>query len=401
VQVALVILLLSLMFGAYPYVIYPALLRLLALWRTPRKEHADPSEWPTISITVPVHNEEAVIRSTLDSLLGLDYPEDRRQILIVSDASTDGTDAIVADYAERGIEFMRLAERGGKTAAENAARAALRGDIVINTDATIRIHPQALKPLVAACCSPSVGVASGRDVSVARIDDNSNVGESGYVDYEMKLRALETRLYGIVGASGCFYAIRSELHNKAVPGGLSRDFAAALTAREAGYRAVSVEQAVCFVPRTGSLRSEYRRKVRTIARGIETLLHKRALLNPIRYGVFAWMLFSHKLCRWLVPWSGVVIAAALGVLATTQPWARAVLAAMALSVVLGVIGWLWPQGRRIPRICALPAYALVGNLAVLHAWTRVFRRELNPTWEPTRRDAGSVPSNEPSEPARS
>ena len=123
----------------------------------------------------------------------LDYPAERRQILIVSDASTDGTDEIVAEYADRGIELVRQPTRAGKTAAENAARSALRGDIIVNTDASIRIHPHSLKPLIAAFSDPSVGVASGRDVSVARLDDDSNVGESGYVDYEMRIRALETR----------------------------------------------------------------------------------------------------------------------------------------------------------------------------------------------------------------
>ena len=64
---------------------------------------------------------------------------------------------------------------------------------------------------------------------------------------------------------------------------------------------ISVHEAVCFVSRTPSLRDEYRRKVRTMTRGLETLFYKRQLLNPFRYGWFAWMLFSHKLCRWLVP----------------------------------------------------------------------------------------------------
>ena len=387
-KIALAILITSTAFVTYPYLLYPLLLRLLASVRPARREYAEPDEWPPISITVPVHNEEGVIRSTLESLLRLEYPEDRRQILIVSDASSDRTDGIIAEYAERGIEFIRLPSRQGKTAAENAARSALRGEIVVNSDATIRIHPRALKPLVAAFSDPAVGVASGRDVSVAQLGDDSNVGESGYVDYEMRVRALETAIWGIVGASGCFYAIRSELHNKSVPSVLSRDFAAALNAREAGYRAVSVDEAVCFVPRTQSLRREYRRKVRTIARGIETLFYKRGLLNPFRFGLFAWMLFSHKLCRWLVPWAGVLAALSLAILATTQLWAKALLAVGAVGLVLGWVGWIWPPTRNPPRLFAIPAFALVGNLAVLHAWTNVLRREFTPTWEPTRRGAG-------------
>ncbi len=385
---ALAILISSVVLAAYPYLFYPMILWGLNRLRPVPAPPREPREWPRISISVPVYNEEAVVRSTVESLLRLDYPADRRQILIVSDASTDRTDEIVAEYAARGIELMRLPERAGKTAAENAARELLQGDIVVNTDATIRIDPAALRPLIAAFNDPTVGVASGRDISVTRVDHDSTVGESGYVDYEMKIRALETGVSGIVGASGCFYAIRAKLHRKHIPSDLSRDFASALTAREAGYRAVSVDEAVCLVPRSQSLRSEYRRKVRTIARGIDTLIFKRKLLNPFRYGVFAWMLFSHKLCRWLVPWAGVLAVASLVVLAVTLTWAKVVLATVALGLVLAWVGWAWPAQRNIPRVFSLPTFAFIGNYAVLHAWTKVLRREPSATWEPTRRDSG-------------
>src|SRR5439155_25391253 len=103
--------------------------------------------------------------------------------------------------ADRGVELLRLPERRGKTAAENAARAHLRGTIIVNTDASVRIALQALKTLVAAFADPTVGVASGRDVSVARVGAEANAGESTYVGYEMWVRDLETRVSGIVGAS--------------------------------------------------------------------------------------------------------------------------------------------------------------------------------------------------------
>src|SRR5207248_1094853 len=106
-----------------------------------------------------------------------------------------------------------------------------------------------------------------RDVSVGEGEDG-RTGEGSYVGYEMWIRDLETRLGGIVGASGCLYAMRTELHRRKIRDDLSRDFASAMTAREAGYRAVSVPDAICYVPRTPSLHQEYRRKVRTIDRGI-------------------------------------------------------------------------------------------------------------------------------------
>src|SRR3989441_3834563 len=172
----------------------------------------------------------------------------------------------------------------------------------------------------------------------------------------MRLRDLETTVQGIVGASGCLYAIRADLHRCYVPEALSRDFAAALTAREHGRRAVSVHEAVCFVPRSASLRQEYRRKVRTITRGLATLAYKRALLNPARHGVFAWMLFSHKLCRWLVPWALLAAVVALVVLAGTMPgggWLGGPLGAGLRGAALGRFSGASRQAPPPRRPCAV------------------------------------------------
>src|SRR5690606_34425847 len=163
---------------------------------------AFPGEWPRVSITIPVYNEVAQIDELLESILRIDYPRDRLQILVVSDASDDGTDERVAAYAARGVALLRMPERCGKSAAENAARSHLRGDIIVNTDASIRIAPDALKPLITRFADPSVGLASGRDVSVTRVTDELNGGESAYVGYEMWVRSIETEVAGIVGASG-------------------------------------------------------------------------------------------------------------------------------------------------------------------------------------------------------
>jgi uncharacterized membrane protein YgdD (TMEM256/DUF423 family) len=206
----------------------------------------------------------------------------------------------------------------------------------------------------------------------------------------MWIRDLETAVDGIVGASGCLYAIRAELHMRPVPDDLSRDFAAALTARENGFRAVSVPAAICYVPRGGSLHQEYRRKVRTIARGLATLAHKPALLSPLRYGAFSWMLFSHKVCRWLVPWALVAALFALGAMALTSESARVLAAICGVGGVIALIGWLWAARGQPPRVLALPAYIAAGSVAVLHAWLRLLAGRRAPVWEPTRR--GAVPS---------
>ncbi|HEV8511351.1 MAG TPA: glycosyltransferase [Gemmatimonadales bacterium] len=384
----------------YAYVGYPAILKLLSLLRgagphrrpPPFGQVRPPSAWPRISITIPVHNEAAVIVGTLERVLDVQYPAGLRQILVVSDASTDGTDDIVRRFAARGVELLRLPERRGKTAAENAARSYLTGDIIVNTDASVRIDRDAVVNLVAAFADPSIGVASGRDVSVASLDARANPGEHAYVGYEMWVRDLETQVAGIVGASGCLYAIRKDLHVRFVPEHLSRDFGAALVAREQGYRAVSVPAAICYVPRSPSLRSEYRRKVRTMARGLRTLWHKRALLNPMRHGLFAWMLWSHKLCRWLTPWAFLLTTAMFVALAPWHWWAAATLACGGAVALVTAIGWMWSETRRMPRLIALPAYALSGNFAALQAWIRALSRDGTALWEPTRRSVTSRPA---------
>ena len=379
----------------YAYVGYPSLLKLVGLLRPPRPRADPPSGWPAITITIPVYNEAATIAETLRKVLEIDYPSQRRQILVVSDASTDGTDDIVRAFADRGVELLRVPVRRGKTAAENAALPAVRGEIIVNTDASIHIPSHALRPLIAAFADSSVGVASGRDVSVTQTGDSSNQGESRYVGYEMWVRGLETQVAGIVGASGCFYAIRADLHRVHIPEGLSRDFAAALVAQEHGLRAVSVPEAICFVPRTKSLRNEFRRKVRTMTRGMQTLIYKRHLLDPARHGLFAWMLFSHKLCRWLVPWAGVLALAALIALSLTVSWARWPLAGAAALLVAAAVGWAWPERRAAPRLLAIPAYLVSGNVAALLAAIGVLRGQRHATWEPTRR-AATVPRQQDS-----
>jgi len=378
---------------AYAYVVYPALLRLLAAVRPGRgtAPAAAPEPWPpVVSLTIPVFNEERTIRAKLEEVLRSDYPPERLQVVVVSDASTDGTDAIVREFAARGVELVRLPARGGKTAAENAVLPFLRGAIVVNSDASVSVPPEALRLLVLAFRDPTVGVASGRDVSVTRHQEGgeANQGESSYVGYEMWVRRLETSLAGIVGASGCFYGVRADLQRILIPEALSRDFAAPLVARERGFRAVSVDGAIAYVPRMASLRQEYRRKVRTMTRGMETLLYKRALLDPRRYGLFAWQLWSHKVARWLVPWAAVVAVAGVVLLTVQLGWAAGAVVALGVAVGAGatIAAWWWPATASLPKSIAVPGFLVMGNLAVLHATLNAIRGERQATWEPTRRE---------------
>jgi hypothetical protein len=121
-----------------------------------------------------------------------------------------------------------------------------------------------------------------------------------------------------------------------------------------------------------------------MVRGMGTLIHMRSLLNPFRYGLFAWMLFTHKICRWLVPWAGLLGVAGIALLSWDHLWARALLLIVLVSAGVGMIAWR--SGRdHLPKVVALPTYGLMGNLAAIHATVRALRGEQRPIWEPTRR----------------
>lgn len=401
-MIALAVLIVAspLVVGLYAYVIYPAVLWIFTKSRNTVRHSNSTWRWPSVTVTVPVYNAASTIRATLEQLLALDYPLDRLQILVLSDASTDGTDDVVREFSGRGVALLRAPERRGKTAAENAAVSVARGEIIVNVDATVRVPPASLKRLVAAFIDPTVGVASGRDISVdaSALEDRptgdgsslvATGAEAGYVGYEMWVRDLETRAESIVGASGCFFAIRREIHKDPLPPELSWDFASALVARKLGYRGVSVSDAVCVVPRTAQLRTELTRKSRTMARGLSTLFHFRELMNPLIYGGFALMLISHKLLRWIPYLLAPIALVALGVVATQSPLAALVLTAVAIGTACGLWTLTHPRANAW-RPLALAGFVVAASAAGFLAWYAALRGTRMITWNPTPRANAST-----------
>jgi cellulose synthase/poly-beta-1,6-N-acetylglucosamine synthase-like glycosyltransferase len=368
----------------YAYVVYPLLLLILARLRPRRIDTRRGAPWPTVTITVPVYNAAARIRVTLEHILRLDYPREQLQVLVISDASTDETDDLVRAFAGRGVELLRLPRRIGKTAAENAALRLARGEIIVNIDASILVPPDSLKPLVRVFDDPTIGVASGRDVSVGDTGQSATGAESSYTGYEMWIRDLETRAGSIVGASGCFYAIRRCVHAKELPLGLSWDFASPLVARKQGYRSVSVPAALCIVPRTAEIRTEMSRKVRTMARGLRTLFYLRSLMNPMRYGSFALMLISHKLLRWVPYLLAPVAFAALGFLAMQSVAARVVLGVVVAGLLVGTLG-IYRRASTPSTPVALAGFVVAVFSAGLLAWWEALSQTQLATWDPTPR----------------
>jgi cellulose synthase/poly-beta-1,6-N-acetylglucosamine synthase-like glycosyltransferase len=360
----------------YAYVGYPLLLRLLAPGETPRPSDDEPL--PTVTMIVPAHNELANIGAKLANTKALDYPAGLLEVIFVSDGSTDGTtEAVRAALDDRTI-VLEITTRGGKAGALNAGLAHARHDIVVFTDASILLEPGALRAIVRPFADPKVGCVSGED----RIAGSG--GEALYGRYELFIRRQEARLHSIVGASGSFYAQRREICQPFIPN-VAPDFWSVLKTVEKGYRALAEPEASGQMAAVERAAEEFERKVRTLLRGMTTLGRDAHLLNPLRYGAFAWCLFSHKVVRWLVPVFLIVCLVTSGILALDSTFYAVLFALQAVLYGLALAGLanLNPIATSLPAKVAV--YFTTTNAAALVAWVKYFSGVRQEIWSPSRR----------------
>ncbi len=368
----------SVAWAAYAYAGYGLLLRLLALVRHRPVVRKD--IYPKLSVIIAVHNGASEISAKLENALEQEYPPDRLEILVADDASTDGTDEVVSrEFAGRGVRLVRLAERGGKERAQKEALTAARGEILVFTDVGTRLGPRGLATIVRSFADPTVGCVSSADRLLAT---EAGGGEGFYVGYETAVRRLEGEVGSLVGVSGSFFAARREIC-EGFSDRLASDFRTVLCCVRRGYRAVLDEEAVGYY-RDVAKDSEFRRKVRTVVRGLNVLSVEKDLLNPFRHGLFAWQLFSHKLVKWTVPFAMVL---ALGACAALAPGSVAygwLLALQVAAYLFALALILIPSASHRP-IARASRYLLEANLAILVAWGRYVRGERIVAWNPSTR----------------
>ena len=242
---------------AWTHVVYPLAAIGLARLR-PRPVRQAPTE-PTVTVVVAAHDEEAVIERRLENLLALDYPAEKLEIVVASDASTDGTDDLVAAVAAREprVRLLRC-PRGGKVAAQDIAVRATEGEIVAFTDANATWAPDALRLLVRNFADPDVAYVCGR-LRLERADGGNR--EGAYWRYELVLRQAESRLGSVTGGNGSIYALRREDYIEVDPR-MGHDLSLPYALVQRGRRAVYEPAAQAFEKPTPTNESEYRRKVR-------------------------------------------------------------------------------------------------------------------------------------------
>lgn len=364
----------------YTYFGYPAILYFMSRIIKSKNLAPDETYRPHVTLIITAHNEEKRIRKKIENTLAIEYPRDRLEVLVASDASTDRTDDMVRDYAEKGIRLVRAPERKGKEFAQKCAIEQAKGDVIVFSDVATMIEPGGLKKIVSNFSDPGIGCVSSEDRFV---DDKGNVsGEGAYVRYEMWLRSLETRVNSLVGLSGSFFAARKDVCRE-WPTSIPSDFNTLLNSMRIGLRGISDPESIGIYANIKDEKREFDRKVRTITRGISALMANAGLMNPLRYGIFSWQLTSHKLMRWLVPWLLILALCSNMVMATRRIFYMVIFFLHVLFYAVGRFGFSHPRGKGI--VFTIPFYFIQVNRATAVAWIKYVIGEQFTTWLPSNR----------------
>jgi cellulose synthase/poly-beta-1,6-N-acetylglucosamine synthase-like glycosyltransferase len=343
----------------WTHLAYPALAALLARI-APRRVHKAEIE-PTIAVVIAAYNEESVIARRIENLLALDYPQDKLQIVVTSDASSDRTEEVAAQYP--GVKVIRN-ERGGKVAAQDRAVRETASEIVAFSDANATWSDDALRKLVRAFADPDVAYVCGQLRILAA--DGSNK-EGVYWRYEMAQRAAESTLGSVTGGNGSIYAVRRSDYVEVDPR-FGHDLSLPYLMVQNGRRAVYEAEAHAWEKPTPSNETEYRRKVRMFEHCWLIVLRGRMFrqLGPL----YALEIVSHRLLRY---GSGVlhVVLLATSLALVTQGWIYDVVLAGQIVLLLAAAA-----GVGIARY-----YVLVSWATLVALWNYL-RRGVPATWQP-------------------
>lgn len=345
----------------YTIVGYPVLLVVLSAVRSPnrngRKSNPE-GNWPSVTMIIAAHNEEAVIAEKLQNVQEIDYPGEF-ECLVVSDSS-DSTDEIVRKTAPTSVTLLSLQERRGKSRALNSGVERASNDVIVFSDANTLYADDALRNLVPPLEKPDVGCVTGK---LNLRNPDGETGEETYWRYELWLRRLESRLGTTVSVNGGMLAVRRTDFEFLPETTLVDDLAVALQQAADGRRIIFVEEAQAREWTVGELAEEYDRRIRISAGNFQLVERFWRLLTPWR-GIIAFEFFSHKVLRWCMPLLlAVLFVATAGATAlTVTPWVSVYLGIQTAGYVSGIVGLVSERGKSI-AVVRYAAYFLAMNVA--------------------------------------
>ncbi len=344
---------LSLVGILYTYLGYPFLVWALSKLR-PRPWRSSPNH-PSVSIVLAVHNGADLLPQKIRHLLELDYPN-IREIIIVSDGSTDATDELLSRIQHPLLNTIILKEHAGKAVAVNAGVSRASGEVILFVDIRPEIAPGAIQKLVNNFADSEIGCVAG-ELILRRQDADVASGAVGslYWRYEQWIRRCESVIDSPVGVYGGFYAVRRALVEPQPAGMILDDMFQPLSIIRKGYRSVLDSSANVYDAWPKTTGAEFHRKVRTLAGNFQLFQFAPWTLTLQNRVLF--QLVSHKVLRLLAPYLMTILLMAALVLSPGSRFYTIFAAAQVLSLVIAILGLRF----RIPglRVLCAPTSALL------------------------------------------
>ena len=352
----------------YTYFAYPAWLWLRTQVRpepTLKGAYSSP-----VSVVMTVCNEQAILEKKLQNLLELRYPTQYNEVVVVSDGSTDASNAILQRFSGTGkVKAIFAPERRGKASSLNAAIAACAADLVVFTDARQQIEPDAVLRLAENFTDPSVGCVSGELMLGDPAKGESGQGMGMYWRLEKKIREMESGSGSVVGATGALYAVRRALLTPLPAGTILDDVFLPMQVARQGQRVLFEPRARAWDSPDLGREREFKRKVRTLSGNYQLVQLAPWLLrreNPLRFEFV-----SHKLLRLVVPFALLAMLIASFFL---QGWFyRAALVAQLIFYGLSALALLDLKRGPIARLADAASTFVVLNTAALVAFANFVR----------------------------
>ncbi|MDV8108762.1 glycosyltransferase family 2 protein [Bacillus sp. BAU-SS-2023] len=284
----------------YAFVGYPISLIILNKLGTGKMLNIDKTYEPNISIVIPAHNEENVIESKLKNIIGLEYPNEKVEIIIASDNSRDNTDKIVKNFIKnteyKNITLYEVNERKGKTNAQNEAVKISNGEIIVFSDANSILKNDSLRELVKFMSDETVAYVSGKLVYTNGELSNTSNAESKYWNYDLFMREVESKFGSITAGNGAIYAIRKSDYINFDPI-KSHDSAMPIASVLKGKRAVYNKKSIAYEKAGETGVDEFKRKVRMARYILNVHFERLDKYNFFKYGWFSYFYFCHRHLR--------------------------------------------------------------------------------------------------------
>ena len=345
-------------------------------------------ELSTVSVIIAAYDEEDLIEEKINNCLSLNYPENKLQLIFITDGSTDRTPDIVRKYSR--IKLLHEDKRLGKMSAIKRAMPFVSGDVTVFTDANTFLNEDALMHLIKHYQNPRIGAVAGeKKILVNQSADASSAGEGFYWKYESALKKWDYELYSNVGAAGELFSIRTNLYQPVETDTIIDDHMIAMRIAEKGYIIAYEPNAYAMETASADSREELKRKIRIAAGGIQSIYRLKKAANPFINPVLTFQYFSHRVLRWTVtPWLMILLFILNLMICIRYPDLQIYTILLVFQLFFysaALAGWFLESKKIKVKAAFIPFYFSMMNYAVIAGTFRYFKGAQSAAWEKSKR----------------